>query len=167
MLGISSFGKSLSLCDLRELRSSVCPLRRRDTDHHRDTERTVKVQRGSRGLGLLFVIALFGFPLLSVHAQTTPVRPRMLIGEKDPLTGFSTLRERYTAGSRPSQAIDGLALSYLLTHDEAFARRAVDEMRRSHPPELVGSRTYPEYVKWSLAFDWLYSYPGFDAALKD
>ena len=40
-------------------------------------------------------------------------------------------------------------------------------MRRTHPPELVGSRTYPEYVKWSLAFDWLYNYPGFDTQLKD
>jgi hypothetical protein len=91
----------------------------------------------------------------------------MLIGEHDPLTGFSVLRERYSAGARPSEAIDGLALTYLLTRDELFARRAVDEMRRTHPPELVGSRTYPEYVKWSLAFDWLYNYPGFDASLKD
>lgn len=24
-----------------------------------------------------------------------------------------------------------------------------------------------DYVRWSLAFDWLYNYPGFDAALKD
>src|SRR5687767_4009235 len=161
-----SRSKSSSPCFLCVLRASVVKVRR-DADHHRDTENTEKVQRGTQLAGLLFALALFVVPLLSVQAQTNPVRPRMLIGEKDPLTGFSTLRERYTAGSRPSQAIDGLALSYLLTRDEAFARRAVDEMRRSHPPELVGSRTYPEYVKWSLAFDWLYSYPGFDAALKD
>ena len=75
------------------------------------SENAGKAQRGSSGLGLLFVIALFVFPLLPVQAQSDPVRPRMLIGEKDPLTGFSTLRERYTAGSRPSEAIDGLALS--------------------------------------------------------
>jgi hypothetical protein len=91
----------------------------------------------------------------------------MLIGQRDPLTGFSVLRERYAAGARPGEAIDGLALTYLLTNDESFARRAVDEMRRTHTPELVSSRTYPEFVKWSLAFDWLYNYPGFDAALKD
>ena len=48
-----------------------------------------------------------------------------------------------------------------------FAKRAVAEIRETHPPEQVGSRTYPEYVKWSLAFDWLYNYPGFDNELKD
>jgi len=91
----------------------------------------------------------------------------MLIGEHDPLTGLSVLRARWAAGARPSDAIDGWALSYLLTRDESFAQKAVEEMRRTRPPELVGSRTYPEYVKWSLAFDWLYNYPGFDAQLKD
>jgi hypothetical protein len=91
----------------------------------------------------------------------------MLIGEHDPLTGFGVLRARYASGARASDGIDGWALTYLLTQDESFARRAVEEMRRTHPPDLVGSRTYPEYVKWSLAFDWLYNYPGFDAGLKD
>jgi len=91
----------------------------------------------------------------------------MLIGEHDPLTGFTILRARYAAGARPSDDIAGWALSYLLTGDESFARRAVDQLRRTHPPEQVGSRTYPEYVKWSLAFDWLYNYPEFDEALKD
>ncbi len=91
----------------------------------------------------------------------------MLIREHDPLTGFNVLRARYAAGARPSDDIAGWALSYLLTGDESFARRAVEELRRTHPPEQVGSRTYPDYVKWSLAFDWLYNYPGFDGALKD
>ena len=91
----------------------------------------------------------------------------MLIGEHDPLTGYRTLRARYAAGARPSDDMAGWALTYLLTGDEAFARRAVEEMRSTHPPEKVGSRTYPDYVKWSLAFDWLYNYQGFDAALKD
>src|SRR6185437_6657467 len=50
---------------------------------------------------------------------------------------------------------------------QKFAERAVDEMRRNHPPAKVGSRTYMDYVRWSLAFDWLYDYQGFDAALKD
>ncbi len=135
--------------------------------HHRDTEKTEKAQRRTRLVKGLFALVLFVVPLPSVHAQTSPVRPRMLIGENDPLTGFSTLRERYQAGARPSEAIDGLALSYLITRDEAFARRALDEMRKAHPPELVGSRTYPEYVKWSLAFDWMYNHPDFDSSLKD
>ena len=104
-----------------------------------------------------------------VQAQSSPniPRPRMLIRERDPLTGFNVLRARLAAGARPSDAIDGWALSYLLTRDESFAQKAVEEMRRTHPPELVGSRTYPDYVKWSLAFDWLYNYPGFDAQLRD
>ena len=85
----------------------------------------------------------------------------MLIGENDPLTGFKVLRARYEAGARPPDDMDGWALSYLLTGDETFARRAVQKIRETHTPEQVGSRTYPEYVKWSLAFDWLYKYPGF------
>ncbi|HEY8188090.1 MAG TPA: heparinase II/III family protein [Pyrinomonadaceae bacterium] len=118
------------------------------------------------GLCLALIIAAGS---VGIHAQTASqvLRPRMLIGERDPLTGFEVLRSRYARGARPSEGIDGLALSYLLTRDESFARRAVDAMRDTHPPELVGSRTYPEYVKWSLAFDWLYNYSGFDAQLKD
>jgi hypothetical protein len=93
--------------------------------------------------------------------------PRMLIGEHDPLTGFKVLRARYDTGARPPDDIDGWAITYLLTGDETFAKRAVQKMRETHTPEQVGSRTYPEYVKWSLAFDWLYNYPGFDNELKD
>jgi hypothetical protein len=117
----------------------------------------------------LALAACLVFACLAAQAQPASniVHPRMLIGEHDPLTGFNTLRARYSAGARPPDAIDGWALTYLLTGDESFARRAVEEMRRTHPPEKVGSRTYPEYVKWSLAFDWLYNYRGFDAALKD
>lgn len=91
----------------------------------------------------------------------------MLIGEHDSLTGYNVLRERYAAGTRPPEDIDGWALSYLLTGDETFAKRAIQQMRVTHPPDLVGSRTYPEFVKWSLSFDWLYNYPGFDNQLKD
>ena len=93
--------------------------------------------------------------------------PRMLIGENDPLTGFKVLRARYDAGLRPPDDMDGWALTYLITGDETFAKRALEKIRSTHTPELVGSRTYPEYVKWSLTFDWLYNYPGFDNALKD
>src|SRR3954466_2267978 len=100
-------------------------------------------------------------------APSKVARPRMLVGERDPLTGIDALRARYRAGARPSDDLAGWALTYLLTGDESFARRAVEEMRRTHPPEKAGSRTYPDYVRWSLAFDWLYNYKGFDAALKD
>jgi Heparinase II/III-like protein len=103
------------------------------------------------------------------HAQSSSslIRPRMLIGEHDPLTGYNILRARFAAGVRPSDDIDGWALTYLLTQDESFAKRAVEKIRSTHTPDLVGSRTYPEFIKWSLAFDWLYNYPGFDTQLKD
>ena len=120
---------------------------------------------------MLMAILTFAIVLVPHRTQAQPgsriVRPRMLIGEHDPLTGFNVLRARYAAGARPSESIDGWALTYLLTRDESFAKKAVEEMSRTHPPELVGSRTYPEYVKWSLAFDWLYNYPGFVPQLKD
>ncbi len=93
--------------------------------------------------------------------------PRMLIGKDDPFTGLQILRARYATGMRPSDDLPGWVLTYLITGDEKFAQRAVDEMRRSHPPEKVGSRTYMDYVRWSLAFDWLYDYKGFDTTLKD
>ena len=44
-------------------------------------------------------------------------------------------------GVFPSYDIAGQALTYLLTSDETFAKRALDEMRRTHLPEKVGSRT--------------------------
>ena len=100
------------------------------------------------------------------QAQAQLTRPRMLIGERDPLTGLNILRARYAAGARPVDDIDGWALSYLLTRDESFAKRAIERMRTTHPPELVSSRTYPEYVKWSLAFDWMYNHKDFDDPLK-
>jgi Heparinase II/III-like protein len=109
------------------------------------------------------------FILICVTASSaqTITHPRMLVGENDPLTGFKILRARYDAGARPPDDMDGWALSYLLTGDETFAKRAVQKMRETHTPEQVGSRTYPEYIKWSLTFDWLYNYPGFDKELKD
>ncbi len=115
------------------------------------------------------LVIMGGTASYNIQAQSgaSVIRPRMLIGERDPLTGFTTLRARYATGARPADDIAGWALTYLLNGDESFAKRAVQEMRDRHPPELVGSRTYPEYVKWSLAFDWLYNYPGFDAQLKD
>jgi len=121
------------------------------------------------GVTLMLILVTVSSSTPPAYAQSSQniVRPRMLIRERDPLTGFNVLRARMAAGARPSDAIDGWALSYLLTRDESFAQKAIEEMRRTHPPELVGSRTYPEYVKWSLAFDWLYNYPGFDVQLKD
>ena len=112
------------------------------------------------------LVALLGL-CAPTNAQSQITHPRMLIGKDDPFTGLQILRARYAAGMRPSDDLPGWALTYLVTGDESFARRAAGEMRRSHPPELVGSRTYMDYIRWSLAFDWLYDYQGFDVALKD
>src|SRR5678810_246817 len=87
-------------------------------------------------------ILTFCFLMLAgtTFAQSSAIsRPRMLIGENDPLTGFKVLRARYEAGARPPDDIDGWALSYVLTGDETFAKRAVQKLRETHTPELVGS----------------------------
>ena len=92
----------------------------------------------------------------------------MLLAASDPFTGLPALKAKYAAGERPSDDLAGWALSWLLTGDEAFARRAVDEMRRVRLP--VGPRTRgptSTTSRASLAFDWLYGSPAFDAALKD
>ncbi|MFN2532596.1 MAG: heparinase II/III family protein [Pyrinomonadaceae bacterium] len=123
----------------------------------------------SIGLAVLSLLAasLLSLPHSQAQNSSKINRPRMLIGEHDPLTGYAILRARYAAGARPPNDIDGWALTYLLNGDESFANRAVQRMRDTHPPDLVGSRTYPEFIKWSLAFDWLYNYPGFYYELKD
>jgi hypothetical protein len=115
----------------------------------------------------LLIAAVFQNDRGRAQSSSSLVRPRMLIAEHDPLTGYNVLRARFATGARPSDDIDGWALTYLLTQDESFAKRAVEKIRSSHTPDLVGSRTYPEFIKWSLAFDWLYNYPGFDTQLKD
>lgn len=99
----------------------------------------------------------------------TPVRrPRLLISEEDPFSGLALLKVRYGRGLRPPDDLAGWALSWQLTQDGSFGDRALAEMRATHPP--VGgrpSRTWVDYVRWSLAFDWLYTHPGFDKALKN
>ena len=112
-------------------------------------------------------VCIFLLGSTMVQAQQQVTRPRLLIGKDDPFTGLTILRSRYAAGMRPSDDIAGWALTYLITGDDSFAHRAIEEMRRTHPPEKVGSRTYMDYVRWSLAFDWLYNYKDFDGALKD
>src|SRR6185503_13715214 len=97
------------------------------------------------------LLVLVQTTLAKTPADTNSItHPRMLISERDPLTGYKILKARYDAGTRPPDDIDGWALTYLLTGDETFAKRAVQKIRETHTPEQVGSRTYPEYLKWSL-----------------
>jgi hypothetical protein len=103
-----------------------------------------------------------------VRAGAPSRRPRLLIAEEDPFCGLPLLKARYETGLRPSEDMAGLALSWRLTLDNSLGDRALAEMRAGHPP--VGgksSRTWADYVRWSLAFDWLYDHPGFDNRLKD
>ena len=102
------------------------------------------------------------------RAQQPLRRPRLLIGEHDPFTGLHILKSRYAAGLRPSEDIDGWALSWQLTGQDAFAERALADMRNQHVSASgKPSRSWENYTRWSLAFDWLFNFRGFDPALKD
>jgi len=95
-------------------------------------------------------------------------RPALLIAPEDPFSGLPMLKARYVAGFKPSDDMPGWALSWQLTGDPTFADRALSQMRTTHPPTGGRpSRTWRDYVEWSLAFDWLYTYSGFDEDLKN
>jgi len=101
-------------------------------------------------------------------AQTSLPRPRLLTAETDPFTGLPLLKSRYAAGGRPSEDMEGWALSWLITGKDEFAERALAEMRSKHLASGgKPSRSWVDYARWSLAFDWLYNYRGFDKPLKD
>jgi hypothetical protein len=135
--------------------------------NHPNTETALRVSFIYRRAVIVTVLIAFLSGAAVAEAAEKVVRPRLLIGKDDPFTGLTILRARYAAGMRPSDDIAGWALTYLLTGDDAFAKRALDEMRRTHLPDKVGSRTYMDYIRWSLAFDWLYDYKDFDGPLKD
>ena len=64
--------------------------------------------------------------------------------------------------------MEGWALSWQLTRDDTFGERAVAEMRTKHvSAKGKPSRSWVDYARWSLAFDWLLPYRGFDRVLKD
>jgi len=102
-----------------------------------------------------------------LEVQATVSRPRLFVAERDPFTGLPALRARWAAGERPAPDLPGLALSWLLSGDESYARRALEELRADRPTGWKGSSRYVRYLDRSMAFDWLYGYPGFDAAFKD
>lgn len=105
---------------------------------------------------------------LPVRAQSTMRRPRMLIANSDPFAGLALLKSRYAAGRHPSDDMEGWALSWLLTGKDDFAERALADMRAKHLSSGGRpSRSWVDYARWSLAFDWLFNYRGFDRALKD
>ena len=118
-----------------------------------------------------FIAALAASALAAAsraRAQIKPARPRLLIADHDPFTGLALLKARYAAGLRPSDDMEGWALSWRLTGQDGFAEKALGQMRKTH---LSGgakpSRSWVDYARWSLAFDWLFEYRGFDKVLKD
>jgi hypothetical protein len=112
-------------------------------------------------------VLLVGALAPCASAADAPVRPRLLIAERDPFSGIPALKARYAAGARPSEDGAGWALSYVLTGDESFARRALAEMQGRIRPTGKGSSLYMDYMRRALQFDWLYGCPCFDPALKD
>jgi hypothetical protein len=64
--------------------------------------------------------------------------------------------------------MEGWELSWQLTGDKLFAEKALTAMRNGHLTRTAKpSRSWVDYARWSLAFDWLYGYPGFEPALQD
>src|SRR5207237_4735928 len=118
-----------------------------------------------------FLTSLAASALLAsskARSQAPGRLPRLLISGTDPFTGLALLRTRYDSGLRPSQDMEGWALSWLLTRQDSFAEKALAAMRSGHIAKgAKPSRSWVDYARWSLAFDWLSSYPGFAPALKD
>jgi hypothetical protein len=94
-------------------------------------------------------------------------RPRLLVAARDPFSGLEALRARYAAGLRPSDDLPGWALTYLLTGDASYAEKALAELPQARLRGIKGSNRYLVVLWKALAFDWLYAWPGFDAAAKD
>ena len=102
------------------------------------------------------------------NSQGVVSRPRMLISATDAFTGLNLLKTRYAGGMRPSEDMEGWALSWQLTRQDTFAEKALAEMRKGHITKgAKPSRSWLDYARWSLAFDWLSGYPGFESALQN
>ena len=105
---------------------------------------------------------------LPARGQDAVRHPRMLIASTDPFTGLQILKSRFATGRRPSEDMEGWALSWQLTRQDAYAERALAEMRTKRVAAGgKASRSWVDYTRWALAFDWLFDYRGFDHALKD
>jgi hypothetical protein len=112
--------------------------------------------------------ATIALTMIRASAKAPASRPRLLISETDPFTGLALLRTRYQLGMRPSDDMEGWALSWQLTGDKRFAEKALKAMRTNQLAKGVRpSRSWVDYARWSLAFDWLFDYPGFEQTLRD
>jgi len=125
------------------------------------------VSRASSLLSFLALVLVVSPVEASPPILASPPHPRVLVAERDPFSSLPALKARWAHGERPPQDLPGKALSYLLSGDEAFARAAVDEIRRSALPNHTPSRDFRTYAEWAMAFDWISGSPAFDRALKD
>ncbi|MGH9494710.1 MAG: heparinase II/III domain-containing protein [Candidatus Sulfotelmatobacter sp.] len=119
-----------------------------------------------------FILSVGTSMVLSLVAsgsdRSSVTRPRLLVSPTDPFSGLDILRMRYAKGSRPSDDMEGWALSWQLTGDKNFAEKALAAMHDGRITKGVKpSRSWVDYARWSLAFDWLYGYPGFDSVLQE
>src|SRR5438067_5123587 len=120
-----------------------------------------------------FSVALLGaagFPgRLIVEPTEAVARPSLLLLQNDAFSSLGLLKFRYNSGRRPSDDIPGWSLSWQLTKKDEFADRAIAGIRAALPtlPRESPSRSWTQFVSFSLAFDWLYEHPSFDLALKD
>jgi len=73
---------------------------------------------------MMAVGASIGLTIIGSSAKSPLPRPRLLINKADPFTGLALLKTRYEAGMRPSDDIEGWALSWQLTGNKAFAEKA-------------------------------------------
>ena len=69
--------------------------------------------------------ATIGLAIMRSTAKASVPRPRLLISKTDPFTGLALLKTRYQLGMRPSDDMEGWALSWQLTGDKAFAEKAL------------------------------------------
>ncbi len=107
-------------------------------------------------------------PVLALDQESQPFHPGLLIAEHDPFSGLALLKARYASGHRPPDDFAGLALSWKLTGEASFAEKALAQLKASPLPGVERpGRTWIEFVHYSLAFDWLRDFPGFDAATAD
>ena len=101
------------------------------------------------GVGASILLALS-----KSNSQVPAHRPRLLISNTDAFTGLTLLKTRYANGKRPSEDMEGWALSWQLTRQDTFAEKALTAMRASHITKGVKpSRSWVDYARWSLAFE--------------
>ena len=117
---------------------------------------------------LTAVGAAIGLAIVKADSEVVARRPRLLASGTDPFTGLALLKTRYAGGMRPSDDIEGCALSWQLTGDKHFAEKALAAMETAHLPKgSRPTRSWADYARLSLAFDWLFDYSGFRGPLRD